>query len=280
MVHSRRATNHYDGEIRYTDEQIGRVFAQIRDLGVWDKTVVVLVGDHGEGLNQHGEPGHGLVWDEQLHVPFMIRVPGVAPRRFGKLVSAVDVIPTMLGLVQLPGEEMFLGQVSGRDVSVTDFVEEPIFSMTSTRQQLYGVPQMFALTTPEWKYLCFMDGQHRLYSLKDDPFELKDVADPYPQRVAEYCAMLSEMGKRQLTKSRDFGTTTAPLSRAERDQLGALGYSGTDEEDEATDDGAIPVPQQNELKTLGYIGGDEIREICSCPETDELLPTNETPIRG
>ena len=107
-----------------------------------------------------GEPGHGLVWDEQLHVPLLMRVPGQAPRRVATQLSVVDVVPTLLGLVPLPGSERFLEQSSGFDVLHDDHVERAVFGMSSERQLEFG-RWAYALTTPRWKLVVEEDGVER-----------------------------------------------------------------------------------------------------------------------
>ena len=69
----------------------------------------------GEGLGQHGEKERGGVWDEHLHVPLMIRVPGIEATRVDDLLSTANIVPTLMGLIELPSEDVFLRQASGAD---------------------------------------------------------------------------------------------------------------------------------------------------------------------
>jgi len=87
----------YDGEIAYSDAQLGRLLDRLRAAGLMDRTVVVVAGDHGEGLGEHGERTHGmLVYDSTLRVPLVIGAPGRAPATRDGPVSLVDVAPTLL----------------------------------------------------------------------------------------------------------------------------------------------------------------------------------------
>src|SRR5690606_10171864 len=115
-----RRMNRYDGEIRYMDGQIGVLLDGLRARGRYDGAVIVVAGDHGEGLGQHDHLEHGLVWEEQLHAPLLMRLPGVPPRRISTLVSAADVLPTVLGAIDFPGEEAIRRQASGNDVLSPD----------------------------------------------------------------------------------------------------------------------------------------------------------------
>ena len=84
----------YDGEIRFTDLHLGRLIAHLRAAGLWDRTAVVLTGDHGEGFGEHGVTEHGFdLYPAQTKVPFIVRVPGIAPRRVRVPVGHVDIAP-------------------------------------------------------------------------------------------------------------------------------------------------------------------------------------------
>ena len=89
----------YDHEIRFTDDQLATVVARLRQLGVWDRTVVVITGDHGEGFGEHGVKFHGYhLYAPQTKVPFIVRVPGLAPRRVTTPAGHVDLLPTLANL--------------------------------------------------------------------------------------------------------------------------------------------------------------------------------------
>ena len=71
------ARRRYDGEIRFTDLHLGRLIAHLRAVGLWDRTAVILTGDHGEGFGEHGVTEHGFdLYPAQTKVPFIVRVPG------------------------------------------------------------------------------------------------------------------------------------------------------------------------------------------------------------
>jgi arylsulfatase A-like enzyme/Tfp pilus assembly protein PilF len=103
----------YDGEIAYADAQLGRLIDRLRAAGLMEHTVVVVAGDHGEGLGEHGERTHGmLVYDSTLRVPLVIGAPGRTPATSDEPVSLVDVAPTVLRAAGIaPPNEM-----NGRDL--------------------------------------------------------------------------------------------------------------------------------------------------------------------
>ena len=94
----------YDGEIAYADESLGTLLDRLKRDGLYDRTLVVFTADHGEGLSEHDELTHSyLLYDSTLHVPLVMRGPGVAPgRRVAGRVRLVDVAPTVLDVLDIP----------------------------------------------------------------------------------------------------------------------------------------------------------------------------------
>jgi len=89
----------YDGEIRFTDLHIGRLLAKLREKGLYDKTIIVVTGDHGEGFGEHKVFKHGYdLYAAQTKVPLIIRVPGLPPRRAKTPAGHVDLMPTLVNL--------------------------------------------------------------------------------------------------------------------------------------------------------------------------------------
>ena len=95
----------YDGEIAYADEIVGRLVRYLKSHQLYDRSTIILLSDHGEGLGDHGEQEHGLfVYDEAIHVPLIIKQESNAGagRRVADLVQHVDLVPTILDLVKAP----------------------------------------------------------------------------------------------------------------------------------------------------------------------------------
>jgi Sulfatase/Putative metal-binding motif len=104
-------TDRYDHEIRYTDTQIGRVFAELKMLGLWGKTAIVVTGDHGEGLGERAIAAHGYhLYPPQTKVPLIVRVPGLNPQRIMAPVSHVDLAPSIVNLARGPHQVSFQGR--------------------------------------------------------------------------------------------------------------------------------------------------------------------------
>ncbi len=93
----------YLGALAVLDAQVGRVARALEAHHVLDRTLLVVASDHGESLGEHGEDGHGIfVYQSTLHVPFIMRVPGLAPGRVTDVTRLADVMPTVLDLLHVP----------------------------------------------------------------------------------------------------------------------------------------------------------------------------------
>jgi choline-sulfatase len=104
----------YDGSIRLTDDQIGTLVGRLRDAGVADQTLIVVLGDHGEEFLDHGQFQHEQVYQELLHVPLVMVFPGEKGRAFrgrreNAVVRLIDVLPTILDFLGLPVPEHVQG---------------------------------------------------------------------------------------------------------------------------------------------------------------------------
>lgn len=191
----RRLNDLYDGEVTYVDYEIGRLLSELRaDPEVWERTAVVVVGDHGEGLGQHGEALHGGIWREQLHVPLLIRAPGTAARRVDGPLAISDVVPTLLDFVDLPCRDAFLRQASGADRGKSEGETYLLGQQSEARWKMTGgrTRALYVLTGKEWKLIHEPEGTDRLFRLADDPFELADRAADHPETVARLRGILRE----------------------------------------------------------------------------------------
>ena len=85
--------------------------AALKELGLYDKTAIIVTGDHGEGLGEHGIVAHGYdLYAPQTKVPLIVRVPGLGSRRVKEPVGHVDLAPTLVNLAGGPQEKSFLGR--------------------------------------------------------------------------------------------------------------------------------------------------------------------------
>jgi arylsulfatase A-like enzyme len=171
----------YDGEIWFTDHHFGRVLDRLRQLGLWDRTAIVVTGDHGEGLGEHGINAHGYhLYPPQTKVPFIVRIPGASPRRVTTPVSHVDIAPTLLNLARGPHQPSFLGR-SMIDLALGSPAASPprpVFQEV-TYECATGIDctRRRALVTEGhhlvWNWMP--DNTTECYDLRADPGELRDL---------------------------------------------------------------------------------------------------------
>ncbi len=217
----------YDGEIAFMDAQIGRLVDWLASSGLDRKTVVVLVGDHGEGLGSHGEGTHGyFIYDYAVRVPFIVVTPF---REFqGLRVSGqsrtADVFPTVLELAGIPSP----GKVHGRSQVPAMFdpkgaPQAAAYSESMAPNIQYGWSPLHALRTPAYK---FIDAPRpELYDLVRDPGEEKDVQNKLPDRAF---SMKRELDGLMTETSAGAPTPqAADLDKETVERLAALGYVGS-----------------------------------------------------
>ena len=222
----------YDTLIAYTDQEIGRLLDGLRERGLAEDTVVMVVADHGEGLMQRGHMAHGVhVYEEAVRVPFIVRWPGRL--RAGKVVEApvalLDVAPTFLGLAGLEGGAAFRGRdlspVLRGDVAEPD--ARPIYLYRRTyaggevSPGVYAKGEKFGVRDGRWKLIEGPEeGTLELYDLLTDPQELRNLAASEPDRVE---ALRGRLEAFRAEHERD-GGGAAPISPEDRARLKALGY--------------------------------------------------------
>jgi arylsulfatase A-like enzyme/tetratricopeptide (TPR) repeat protein len=216
----------YDGEIAFADQQVGRCVSWLRRNGLYEKTILVVMGDHGEGLGSHGEGTHGyFVYDYALRVPFLLATPFPELRgvRVDSQVSAIDVFPTLLAL----GGIDFAAKVHGRSLlpaMLDPRREETIYaygeSMTPNLQ--FGWSSLLCLRSTRYKLI--QAPRPELYDLAVDPEETTNAFDRQPAVARE---LMQRLDRLVAETSRDAPEPeTADLDRETVDRLAALGYIG------------------------------------------------------
>src|SRR5262249_11005060 len=134
------ATPSYDTELAYVDAQLGRLLDLLRRHDIERRTLVVVVGDHGEGLGEHGEPEHGYVLNaEALHVPLVIAEPGRIPaRRVADVVSLRDLFPTILDLLGIAPDDAPHGRSLRPALEGAALSAEPSYAETDLPLLTFG----------------------------------------------------------------------------------------------------------------------------------------------
>lgn len=214
----------YDQEIAAADAAFGMVIDALRQEGVLDRTIVLAVGDHGEGLGDHGEREHGLfLYEETVRVPCIVRLPRGAHAGSIRPVLAglIDLAPTLLELAGLPplpaadGRSLAPALRGGAGPERTGLLLETVYP----REGFAWAP-LRALRTPEWKWI--EAPQPELYRLAEDPGERTNLAEARGE-IAERLQRSLEAGFRRVPSSAaGDAATEVPPEVAER--LASLGY--------------------------------------------------------
>ena len=234
----------YDREIRYTDDQLRGFFERAQRQGLLEDAIVVLTSDHGEGFLEHGFVGHGTdVHDEILRVPLVLTGPGIPPgRRVDAPVGLIDLMPTLLELVNVPAPPGLMGLSFASLVlgfgDAVPFRERTLYSeawMTygeTARGALTVLQPTFAAQRGEHKLVHYRDGmggRFVYYDLARDPREREDRYDPDDPEVAELREQLERYAEEMKTLSvaleREAESGGQLLPDPERtEKLRALGY--------------------------------------------------------
>jgi arylsulfatase A-like enzyme/Flp pilus assembly protein TadD len=214
----------YDAGIAFADRQIGRLIAHLERQGLTENTLIVVVGDHGEGLREHSEYEHGLMlYNSTLRVPLIAAHPALckAGYRVRESFSLVDLLPMLrecLGFetARTPDRRSLKAALQGRA-----FASRPCYAETDVpRIEHRWAPQRSVLTGG-WKYI--RSPRPELYDLSQDPGELHNLAGNLPAKLKEMETLLKDTEARLVPR----GAADAVLSQAERRALATLGYVGT-----------------------------------------------------
>ncbi len=229
-LRARFAGRGYDGEIAWVDSNLGRLIHAVEEGGGAERTLIVVVADHGEGLGDHGEETHGVfLYDETTRVPLIVAAAGLVPagRRVSSVVRTTDVLPTILDLLGLeePADldgtslgPLMEGGASGAPLAA--------YSEALAPALMYGWSPLASLRQEGWKYVHAP--RPELYDMRADPGERRNLLAEERDRAAEMRASLEAI----------LGRAGARAPRSERVHL-------TPEQEAA-------------LRSLGYVTGGDL----------------------
>jgi len=214
---------------------MSRLWRFLEEEGLRDRTLVLVASDHGEGLGDHGELQHGQVlFQEILHIALILRVPhGTSePRRITQLVRAVDVMPTLLELMGISTEDLTLQGESLLPLLAGENLE--LHSFSHARAVSEEEDSLYSVRSDRWRFLLDRAaGTGRLYDLKEDPRETRDVAHSNPDVVAGLRGLLDRQDERDQALAAQVGPNAPPpeLDESLQRELRALGYLDDEEGD-------------------------------------------------
>jgi arylsulfatase A-like enzyme/Flp pilus assembly protein TadD len=226
----------YDGEIATADHIVGELFDELKRLDVYDKALVVLLSDHGEGLGEHGEDEHGVfLYNEAIHVPLLLKLPGAqrAGVTTARPVQLLDVAPTVLGLLGLGVPKA----MTGVSLLAENVPPRRIYSETFYPRLHFGWSELFSLIDEAHHYIDSPDPE--LYDRAQDPRETRNVLRK-ERRV--YASLRKELEgyDRALTPP-------SAVDEESRQAMTALGYIGSGAGQTA---GPLP-PPRSKIGSLG-----------------------------
>jgi arylsulfatase A-like enzyme len=176
----------YADSLAYVDAQIARLFEYLKSKGMWDSTIIVLTGDHGQAFYEHGFASHAsAIFNEVMKVPLVIRAPQLKPGTEDGVAQHVDIAPAIVGLLGLPVHPSFQG---------IDLLTRPL----DPKRSAYMVAQtplayQYGIVRSGYKLIYDeRDRQYSLYDLVSDPGEKTNIASSRPE-------LLNELAKRLQT---------------------------------------------------------------------------------
>jgi arylsulfatase A-like enzyme/Tfp pilus assembly protein PilF len=229
----------YDGEIAYADSALAHFVAALKKSGAYQRSLLIVTGDHGEGLGEHGEDTHGVfLYDSTLHVPLLMKLPGST--NAGKVVETqvrtLDILPTVIALTGATTSQRLDGASLLPLLQGAEANERPAFGETDYPQR-FGWAPLRSLRAQGHKFI--EAPKPELYDLKNDARELHNLYAPWEAQVQKMRAALAELRA---------GLPPPPPSGS-----------------------AVPQRTVEELRALGYLGAADVGSATNVPEPS-LLP--------
>ena len=214
----------YDGEIAFADEQVGRVIRFLKEKKLYERTIIVLTGDHGEGLGEHGEKTHGFfIYNSTLHIPLIVHLPDQPKGKVvGDPVSTADIMPTILDALQLPAPAGVQGSSMLAEMGGKAEQASPLYAETFLPRLHFNWSELRGVEVG--KYHFIEAPKPELYDVSKDPGELNNL---YAEKKAVSEEMRAKLGAiiRQYTKGKELAEKTG-LDPALMERLKSLGYAG------------------------------------------------------
>jgi choline-sulfatase len=242
----------YDGEIAYTDQQLGRLFEAINKKSP-ENTLIAVLSDHGESLSEHGEYSHGVfLYDSTLRIAFMVAGPGVpAGLRVKQQARTIDLLPTLFALMGGAAPQGVQGTSLVPDFSGKEAPAKYSYAETLYSKVNMGWAELRAIRTNRWKYI--RAPKPELYDLVQDPAETTNVIASHPKEAHELEAQLKAIMSSGGNKGPEKVETTV-VDRRTMERLRSLGYLGgfSQREYELTGKGIDPKDRVGILKLLYF----------------------------
>ncbi|WP_129115515.1 sulfatase-like hydrolase/transferase [Halegenticoccus tardaugens] len=254
----------YDCEIQYTDSQFGKLVNKLKQIGEYEESLIIVMGDHGEAFYEHDHIFHGSVpHDEVLHVPLVIKPPKGTiqePQRISNIVSLIDVLPTILEIMNIDVQEEHIQGKAIPPFNPNYDNERSVYSETHIRD---FKPAYYSVRNTDWKYIetkrssliqtlklmynrrgelsnrkyvlktikdavideVFNKEKKLLYNIKKDPGELYNVAKERPDITDELETQLVDWLDECARLNNQIRTVNEEIDSETMEQLQQLGYT-------------------------------------------------------
>ncbi len=193
----------YDGEIRFTDQQLGLLFDRLSKPPFADNTYIFLHSDHAEGFEEHGYRHHGQnLFNDQIHVPLLLSGPGIEPEDVMEPVALLDIVPTIETLAGLPHEKL-----PGRDLLLSNLPNDSteIRVILSEQRQDSGHSERKTLVRWPWKlHYAARTSSYALYNLQEDPNEQNNLAKQEPETLKSLSEALHKYISETITPKKPY----------------------------------------------------------------------------
>jgi arylsulfatase A-like enzyme/Flp pilus assembly protein TadD len=211
----------YDGEIAYADSALANFIAYLKKHGWYENSLIVVLGDHGEGLGEHGENTHGIfLYDSTMHVPLILKLPAAgAGRVIDAQVRTTDILPTVLAVVGAPVPQRLDGESLTSYFGGTDTTSRIAFGETDYPLR-FGWAPLRSVRTEGHKFI--EAPRPELYDLRADPGELANKYEPWNPQVQKSRELLAELRPKVPPVEPSKGV----VGQGTIDELKALGYLG------------------------------------------------------
>jgi arylsulfatase A-like enzyme/Flp pilus assembly protein TadD len=277
----------YDGEIAYADSAFANFITYLKKHGWYENSLIVVVGDHGEGLGEHHEDTHGIfLYDSTTHVPLILKLPGNARKL--KVVEAqvrtTDILPTVLELARVTAPAKLDGEALQPYFSGTDTDASERIALGETDYPLrFGWAPLRSVRTQGLKFI--EAPRPELYDLHADAAELSNQYEPWKAQVKNLRGMLAELR----AKAPPPAPSQAVVGQGTIDELKALGYLGKADVGSATnvpEPSLLPDPkdkiEEQNLLHLAMIASEDDRAADARRSLEKVLqldPKSPTALR-
>ncbi|KKM19865.1 hypothetical protein LCGC14_1651290 [marine sediment metagenome] len=215
----------YAGEIAYVDHCIGQVVAKLKSLDMYESSLIIVTGDHGEMLGEHGETTHMFfIYQSAMKVPLVYKLPGSsAADKIDDLASIIDIVPTVCDLLDIDPPAGIQGKnLAPYFSNKPPQPEDRYLYCESLFPTKYDLNSLLGLASKQWKYI--QTTRPELYDLEEDPGEQTNLVEAQPRRARILKNRLAQILEQTVRQGE--GQEDTPLDAESLRHLRSLGYVG------------------------------------------------------